>query len=978
MGRPPAKLAEYRRKRDFDRTAEPSGSDKPDTIATRGAKSASSRLLCFVIQKHAASHLHFDLRLELGGVMKSWAIPKGPSIDPGVKRLAMEVEDHPIDYNTFEGTIPKGQYGGGTVMLWDRGTYAAAADPVSGDAESALRREYHAGRMDVVFSGERLHGAWTLVLTRGRGGDKPQWLFIKRTDEHARPGADIVADHMTSVESARTMEEITAGRRVWKSNRSATGAPSPAPSTRSSLKPVSAAKAISATAMSTKPVRKRATTSARSKVLKTGQASGSKSVASVVTESKAKGASRRTSESGEKKASPSGSRSKAASGSLSPMLASVGTAVPEGTNWAFEPKYDGIRVLAFATADAASLVTRNGNDKSVQFPEVVNAVRRLAKQAKRPVVLDGEIVPMVDGEPGRFQGLQGRMHSTDSSLIASHASSAPAALVAFDLLLDGDDLLMAEPWTERRRRLERLVARRTTASLLLGETFLGDGDALIRRANAEGWEGVIAKRSDSLYQPGARSPHWRKLKIEHRQEFVVGGWTEPRNSRQHLGAVLLGYFDGDKFVYVGHTGGGFDGTTLRQMSKLLGRLEIAASPFSTPVRTNERAHWAKPSVVVEVKFIEWTADGRLRQPIFLGVRDDKRARDVGREGASVQSGSGKKRSLTTAPRAQPAVRAGNHSALLTSLSDLEESRQNGSIALPGGTSLDLTNLGKVFYPDDGITKGDLLRYYARMAKYVLPVIADRPLILRRFPNGIEGKAFYQHSVADAPAGVRTEPVDVNGDGKSSPYLIGGDLATLLYIVQLGGVSIDPFHARVDQFDTADYSIVDLDPGPKATFARVVQVARWVKQELDRLRLHAAIKTSGSTGIHIYIPLPTGTVADVATIIAQIIATNVSTAHPKESTIERSVKARAPSAVYVDYLQNIPGKTVAGAYSVRARPGATVSTPLTWEELDDSDLDPGMFTIGTVPDRVTELGDLWSAAIKKKNTVRALRDIGGRS
>ena len=323
---------------------------------------------------------------------------------------------------------------------------------------------------------------------------------------------------------------------------------------------------------------------------------------------------------------------------LEPMYASIGSQLPTGDGWVFEPKYDGIRVLAFLDDSAVTLITRNGKDKTRQFPEVAAALHTLVRKLRRPVVLDGEIVALVKGEPARFQQLQSRMHVKADSDIARHAVATPAALIAFDLLRDGDEALLDLPWSERRARLEKLLARRESAGVRLGDSGRGDGATLVRRARAAGWEGVIAKRTSSRYEPGARSKAWLKLKVEYRQEFVVGGYTEPRNSREHLGALLLGYFDGDgeDLVYVGHTGGGFTREGLADMKRRLTRLERRRSPFAEPPRTNEPAHWVRPEVVVEVKFNEWTADGRLRQPIFLGVRDDKPARDVRREAESVQ------------------------------------------------------------------------------------------------------------------------------------------------------------------------------------------------------------------------------------------------------------------------------------------------------------------------------------------------------
>jgi bifunctional non-homologous end joining protein LigD len=556
-----APLSEYRRKRDFSRTAEPAGDG-----ARPPAKDSTLR---YVIQKHAASHLHFDLRLELDGVMKSWAVPKGPSLDPTVKRLAMEVEDHPVEYNTFEGTIPKGEYGGGTVMLWDRGTYRPE-DPTDGDHHSAIRRGYTKGDLKFTLDGERLRGSWVLVRMRGREGRsaKPQWLLIKHRDDEARDDVDIVAEVTTSVATGRTMEEIAAGKK----------------------RPATASKSATVTR----------------------RQSGSTRQATPIA-----GRSRRMPR-------------------LEPMYASIGTSIPEGDGWTFEPKYDGIRVLAFVTKDAVRLITRNGNDKTKQFPEIADALRALGKKAERELVLDGEIIAVIKGEIARFQALQDRMHVKADTAIGDFARRQPAAIVLFDILVDAADVLLKEPWSTRRKHLEQLLRRRTNDRVRLSESIPGDGEEMLTRVRRDGWEGIIAKRTDSLYQPGVRSKAWLKLKVEHRQEFVVGGWTEPRNTREHIGALLLGYFDGKHFKYVGHTGGGFTRAGLQEMHRRLSRLERKTSPFEQPPRTNERAHWTRPEVVVEVKFNEWTADGKLRQPIFLGVRDDKSAREVTREAESVQ------------------------------------------------------------------------------------------------------------------------------------------------------------------------------------------------------------------------------------------------------------------------------------------------------------------------------------------------------
>ena len=917
-------LAEYRKKRDFTKTAEPSGDE--------GAPDAGP--LRFVIQKHAASHLHFDLRLELDGVMKSWAVPKGPSIDPSVKRLAMQVEDHPIGYNTFEGTIPKGEYGGGTVMLWDQGTYTAdGVDP--SEAEDELRARYAKGDLKVTFFGERMRGSWALVRMKynrdGSSSGKPQWLFIKHRDEYASE-EDIVAENMTSVTTGRTMEEIASGKsRVWHSNRT---------------EKKTAASAV-------KAARKTSTKKSADKTVRT-----------------------------------------ALLRDFEPMYASIGTSTP-GAGWTFEPKYDGVRVLAFVTDDEVMLVTRNGKDKSAQFPEIVEALRKLAAKKKKDFVVDGEIVALINGEPGRFQELQSRMHVKESTMIARHRTSTPAALVLFDVLYAGTDVLIREPWHKRRARLLKEFGKSTSKEIRITESIEGDGDKMLKLAKKQGWEGIIAKRVDSFYELGHRSRHWIKLKIEFRQEFVVGGYTEPRNSRQHIGALLLGYFDRGRFIYVGHTGGGFTGAGLAEMYRRLAPLEQSKSPFEETPKTNERAHWVKPEVVVEVKFNEWTSDGKLRQPIYLGTRDDKKASEVGRERDSMQRKDEtppRKTAKKAAPKSKSTARkriyaqrtlaedspakpkrgrskAVPQTKLIAQLNEIEEAGGEARLEISKDVALDVTNLGKIFFPAKKLTKGDLMRYYVEVAPFVLPVMEDRPLVLKRFPNGVTNSSFFQQNAGDPPDVVRTETIHTQG-GSTNLRIVGGDLATLLYIVQLGAVSVDPWHSRVQSLDFADYSIIDLDPGPRAPFKRVVEVARWCKEVMDDLGLSGGIKTSGSSGLHIYLPLPPNTPNEAATLVAQIVATRVSEAHPKIATIERWVKQRGAATVYVDYLQNIIGKTVAGAYSARANPDAMVSTPIEWDELTD-DLDPRKFTIETAPARFAEVGDIWAKAMKKRNSLRAL-------
>src|SRR2546423_9578009 len=911
-----AQLAEYRKKRDFKRTREPSGE--------KSVAPARAGRLRFVIQKHAASHLYFDLRLELDGVMKSWAVPKGPSLDPSVKRLAMQVEDHPIDYNSFEGTIPKGEYGGGTVMLWDRGTYSSDTAASAREEEDAIREGLRRGDLKITFHGERLHGSFALIRMKfsrdSSSSAKPQWLLIKHRDAFATD-EDVVAENMTSVESGRTMEEIASGKaRVWHSNRE--------PKAKKSIVPA--------------------------------------------------------------RVEPSPPDSRLSSASLEPMYASIGSDIP-GSGWTFEPKYDGVRVLAYATPADVKLMTRNGKDKAKQFPEIVATLKKLSSQTQKTLVLDGEIVALIDGEPARFQELQSRMHVKMEHIIERHTSSSPAALILFDILMDGDEILVREPWSERRARLVKRVGKRLTPQLRLTESVEENGKKMLEKARREGWEGVIAKRIDSRYEPGNRSHNWLKLKIEFRQEFVVGGYTEPRNSREHIGAILLGYFDNDRFIYVGHTGGGFSRQGLQEMYRRLKPLERKTSPFAETPKTNEKAHWVEPEVVVEGKFSEWTADRRLRQPIFLGVRDDKDAREVGIEKTSVQKENGLTGSVAKrqarlsvaaqaqprAPRSRPTAPArarkpkANYDAgsLVDQLTEIEKKRGDATLDLGSGQKLKVSNLDKIFFPKEKFTKGDVMRYYVRIVNLILPTMADRPLVLKRFPNGITGEAFYQQKASETtPPEVRVEEIET--DSGKQPRIIGGDLLTLLYTIQLGGISVDPWHSHLPTLQFADYTIIDLDPGPRANFDRVIQVARWAKEVIDGFGLHAAIKTSGSSGLHIYLPLPPRTPNEAATLVAQVIATKVAAAHPKEATIQRFVKARGAATVYVDYLQNIQGKTVAGPYCVRAKPGAPVSTPLKWSELTDA-LDPRDFHLGNAAERFEKIGDIWNEAMRKKNSLRAL-------
>ncbi len=552
----------------------------------------------------------------------------------------------------------------------------------------------------------------------------------------------------------------------------------------------------------------------------------------------------------------------------------------------------------------------------------------------------------------------------------SGLASGPTAFIAFDALREGRSDLRDRPLTERRAALERTFGSALSPVLRISESVRGDGRALYERALANGWEGLIAKQADSRYRSGKRSPDWRKLKIVREQEFVVGGWTEPRNARAYFGALLLGvYEDGPSsgrpgknsraLVYVGHTGTGFNEKELARLMKLLKPLETTECPFGSPPKSNERPHWVKPMLVAQVKFTEWTADGRLRHPVYLGLRDDKKPEDVHREHVSRLNSTSE---IRLKPEASVKPKSRGMEELVDQLRAIEASRRDGIVDLPDGDRLNVTNLHKVFWPKQKLTKGDLFRYYAQVAPFILPAIQDRPLTMKRLPNGISAKTFYQHRAPDeVPSNVRVQHVP--GEKTVDARLIGGNLKTLLYMTQLAAISQDPWFSRIASPYEADHVALDLDPAPGLKFERVLEVARWIRDELEANDAIGVPKTSGADGLHVYIPLPPGTPYEAGLIFCQIIATVVAQKHPKVATIERSVRARG-ARVYVDYLQNIAGKTLATAYSARASEYAGVSTPLTWDEVDQG-VRREDFTIQTMPSRLKSVGDLWKALRSSK-------------
>ena len=649
------------------------------------------------------------------------------------------------------------------------------------------------------------------------------------------------------------------------------------------------------------------------------------------------------------------------------MLATLPAQPPALTvaGFVYEPKYDGIRAIVEVVPGknqaAVRLWSRNGNEKTAQFPEIVEAVGAWGRRLPGPVVLDGEVTALdAKGKPAGFQRLQHRInvsgHGYRSNKVQLSADEQPAALIVFDLLGVKDDDLRALPLTERRTRLEALFQKhKPSKTVWLTEQAVGSGEALMARARKEEWEGLIVKLARSPYRAGKRSPEWMKLKLQKNDEFVIGGWTAPQGTRAHFGALILGARnDAGTLDYCGDVGTGFSGAELARLMGLLTRIETPTCPFAIKPGVKATARWVRPVLVAQVRYAEITDEGRLRHPSYLGLRDDKAAKAVRVPGVP---------GVPKVPQVpSERVTAKDVAALIDQLNTFEKARKNGRLLLPDGDTLEVTNLHKIFWPQGKHTKGDLIRHYVRVAPYILPVIDNRPLVMKRLPNGVDAPHFYQHRAPDLPPpGVRSETLP---DDDVPSRLIGGSLKTLLYMAQLASISMDPWFSTMDDLSSADQVAIDLDPQPGATFAQILDVARWVQEELDRVNVPGFPKTSGSEGLHIFIPLPKGTPYQAGMLFCQIIATMVAMKHPKVATVERTVRRRKDKTIYVDYLQNIQGKTLACAYSARASAFAGVSTPLTWQEVHDAPA-PQDFTIDTIGARLETSGDLWKKLRRHK-------------
>lgn len=882
-----AKLAAYVAKRNFDRTPEPAGD---------GAAPAGSS---FVVQKHDATRLHYDLRLELDGVMLSWAVTRGPSLVPGEKRLAVHVEDHPIAYNTFEGTIPKGQYGGGTVLIWDRGTW----EP-EGDARKAMSK----GHLDFRLAGEKLHGRFHLVRLKPRPREKQEaWLLIKSDDEFAR-GADdpdILAELPLSVVSGRGLEEIAGDQTgaVWNSNRG-----SAAEERATKRRKPKAGAALEPAPESERPIEKRAPARVRAPSRKASEPVDAPAEADPNGLPSPDGAT--LAAGGTKAPMPQ---------AMEPCLATLVDAAPRGPNWIHEIKWDGYRIMALKAGRRTQILTRRGHDWTARFPGIADAVASLPA-AK--VIIDGEaVIEDGNGIPS-FSALQ-------NALSDEHGRIARNALFyAFDLLyLDGFDLRDL-PLDERKARLSALVSATKGATLRFSEHIESDGDAMVKSACQLGLEGVISKRRDRPYRSG-RGNDWVKIKCTNRQEFVVLGFVPSTVNARAVGSLVLGYNEDGELKHAGRAGTGFTADTARQLGKGLEPKRRKTSPVKARLSAEDRRGvvWVEPELVAEVEFRGWTADRHLRHAAFKGLREDKTPSEIVRE--------------TPVGEPAPAVKP-------------PPARSRNGAAVAG---VALTHPDRVLW-DEGFTKLDLAGFYEGIADWILPQVRGRPLSLFRCPSGAEKGCFFQkHAWAGLGTDIRRQLVQ-DEDGEEEEVLFIEGIGGLVSLVQASVLEIHPWGSRMTDVERPDRVTIDLDPGPNVGWADIAAAAVDVRERLKAVKLEAFLKTTGGKGLHVVVPLtPRAGWAEVKGF-AHSLSLAMEADAPDRYVAKASKQARR-GVIYVDYLRNGRGATAVAAYSTRARPGAPVSTPITWSELSDG-IDPGRFTLASLPDRLAGLRkDPWA-------------------
>jgi bifunctional non-homologous end joining protein LigD len=890
-------LKEYSAKRTFTATPEP-----PPALPAAGQGP-----LLFVVQQHSATRLHYDFRLECGGVLLSWAVPKGPSLDRNEKRLAVHVEDHPYDYGSFEGVIPAGQYGAGEVIVWDCGVYSpdeggAAWFHDRARAEREVRAGLENGKLSILLRGEKLKGSFALVRTK----EKNQWLMIKHKDRFA-----------TTADVTRQNHSVLSGKTV--------------------------------TELKFLPVRRIPAA--------------------------------RLAPAGNVEAMPA---------KISPMLAEAGDEPFHRGEWMWEPKLDGYRVLAFIDGHGVSLRSRRGLDLSAKFPRLV---AELAQQSVNGMILDGEIVAFdANGKPS-FAALQDRAGLKTEREIAAADSSLPVVFFCFDLLHFAGIDLRKSPYSDRRRYLAQCLL---PSPLVQWVPAHEDGVALSAAALASGFEGVVGKRKQSRYEDGRRSSSWLKVKPTQSAEFVVGGYTRGNGARAPLGAILVGYWDGDApkatLHYASHVGSGFDERALKEVKSRLDRLQRKTCPFAETPELNGPTIWVAPETVAEVSFQNWTEDGHLRAPVFLRLRDDIVPSSVRRADAdSVAAG-------TSGGPTDDVVR------------QLASTRTAFTLAV-GLHRIRLTHLDRVYWPADpaqnipAFTKRDLLTYLAQVSPCMLPHLADRPLTMIRMPDGIAGQRFFQkHWEQERPDFVESITVFSSSKEESHDYLLCNNLATLLWLAQSGTLEFHVWHSRAklgadalaksadyasslealeaSVLNYPDYVLFDLDPyiysGKEAkgaepelnniAFEKGKEVAFWLRELLQSMSLEAIVKTSGKTGLHVFVPIRRTIDFDAARHVSELVGRHLQRMHPKDITLEWSIPKRT-GKIFMDYNMNVRGKTLNVAYSPRGVPGAPVSMPLTWDELAGAH--PLDFTLANTPRRLARTGDRWRDALQKKQNLEAV-------
>ncbi len=852
--RPGDRLAEYRRKRTASATPEPFG----------GARVARPRL--FVVQKHRATALHFDLRLEWNGVLLSWAVPKGPSPNPEVKRLAMQTEDHPVEYADFEGTIPKDNYGAGEVIVWDQGAWVPLDDPEAGMKNGKLLFE---------LKGHKLRGVWTLFRTNKKDGDGRQWLLMKKPDVWAEEEEDAnVVWPEASVLSGLTLKE-----------------------------------------------------------LKDGPDRAVKLAAELEAEGVPHGAVH--------------------AGKAKVMLAKPEAAPFSSAGWIYELKFDGYRLVCESRDGEPVLAYRSGRDATRLFPEVARAVRMLPY---RSVVLDGEVVVLDDEARPRFQRLQKRGQAQAHLDIELGCVRHPVVVYCFDCLaVEGYDL-RGLPLSRRKEILKRILPPHGT--LRYADHVEEKGKELFEQIRAQGLEGVMAKKVDGAYR-GGRHDTWLKFKAEHSGDFVIVGWTAPKGTRVGLGALHLAAFDGNELTYIGRVGTGFGDRMLEELLALLEPCGVDEPPCTGPVPRTRGNFWVRPDHVCEVRYLHRTADGLLRHPSFLRLRDDKEPEECL---APVAHGDEPELAVTEAG-------ADTHSG----------AEEGGGGSEPASSELRFvpTNLTKVFWPDEGFTKGDLIDYYRAIAPRLLPFLRDRPVVLVRYPDGIRGKNFFQKDAPQwTPGWVRTERMWSEQTQRDIDYFLCDDEESLAYLANLGAIPLHVWSSRVTDPARPDWCVLDLDP-KAAPFTDVVKIACAARKLCDEIGLPCFAKTSGSTGLHILFPLAGQCTYDQSRALGEVVARVLEAELPDIATTARTRDKRG-GKVYLDYLQNGQGRLIVAPYSVRPLPGAPVSMPLKWAEVNP-DLEPRQFTIRNAPARLDQLetDPLHPVLTEKPDLAAVLAALSGR-